>query len=194
MNDPRKLPQSGFDRRRRAPESAKQQSGRRFVMPPFLTSIVSLAVAAIVVSVLGGVVLELLDILNPPPKGPLVESPADTLQATFSICSGAIRINCVADGDTFWFHGIKIRLAGIDAPELYPPHCDREAELGEAAKRRLRELLNAGRFSLKTVPRETDRYGRTLRDVYRGGRSVGDVLVAEGLARRLRGPRQSWCE
>lgn len=138
--------------------------------------------------------LELLDRLNPPPKGPLVESSSDTLKAAFSMCSGAIRINCVIDGDTFWFRGRKIRIADIDAPELYPPHCDREAELGEAAKRRLRELLSAGRFSMQPVPREQDRYGRVLRRVTRGGQSIGDVLVAEGLARRLHGSRQSWCD
>lgn len=192
MTGSRKLPEgSGFDRRR-ATRNAKPPRGSGFVMPRFLTSIISLVIAALIVSVLGGVVLELLDSLNPPPKGPLVESSADTLKARFSMCAGSIRINCVADGDTFWFRGIKLRIADIDAPEIYPPHCEREEKLGNAAKERLLVLLNGGRFSLVTVRDERDRFGRTLRRVTRGGRSIGDVLIAEGLARR--GPRRSWCD
>ena len=41
--------------------------------------------------------------------------------------------------------------------------------------------------------RATDRYGRQLRVVTRGGRSLGDVLVAEGLARPWEGSRRPWC-
>jgi endonuclease YncB( thermonuclease family) len=41
--------------------------------------------------------------------------------------------------------------------------------------------------------RDEDRYGRKLRIVTRGGRSLGDVLVAEGLARTWTGRREPWC-
>ena len=189
-----RLPGSGFSRQRRSAWSAgrKRESGG-FALPRFVTSTIALVIAAIIVSVLGGAVLELLDRLEAPPRGNPVASKSDTLRASFSNCAGAIRINCVVDGDTFWFRGVNIRIAGIDAPELFPPHCDRERELGEAAKKRLRELLNAGRFSLEAVSRETDLYGRVLRNVHRGGHSLGDVLVREGLARPLHGRRQSWC-
>lgn len=189
------LPDSGFSRQRRSAWSAgrPRQSGG-FAPPRFVTSTVALVIAAVIVGVAGGAIMELLDRLEAPPKGNLVASDSDRLRASFSNCSGAIRVNCVVDGDTFWFRGIKIRIAGIDAPELFPPRCERERELGEAAKKRLRELLNADRFSLEAVSREKDRYGRVLRNVYRGGYSLGDVLVREGLARRLRGPRQGWCD
>lgn len=117
----------------------------------------------------------------------------DLLRASFSLCAGAVRMNCVVDGDTFWFKGEKIRVADIDAPELSPPRCAREAELGEAAKRRLLALLNEGHFSLVKGWRDEDRYGRKLRTVQRNGHSLGDMLVAEGLARRWGGARRGWC-
>lgn len=117
----------------------------------------------------------------------------DSLRASFSLCAGAARMNCVVDGDTFWFKGEKIRIADIDAPEISPPRCAREGELGEAAKRRLLVLLNEGHFSLVKGWRDEDRYGRKLRTVKRGGHSLGEMLVAEGLARRWDGARRPWC-
>lgn len=123
-----------------------------------------------------------------------VERAGDTLRAAFSLCAGATRVNCVVDGDTFWFRGEKIRVADIDTPELSPPRCAREAQLGEAAKHRLLTLLNAGPFSLAAAPRHTDRYGRELRTVSRDGRSLGEILAAEGLARRWEGFRRGWCD
>ena len=99
----------------------------------------------------------------------------------------------VIDGDTFDHGGERIRIAGIDTPELNG-RCGREIELAGRARRRLRQLLAAGPFEL--VPagdRDVDRYGRKLRDVVRDGRSIGDTLVAEGLAREWRGYRRPWC-
>ena len=112
----------------------------------------------------------------------------------FSVCGNGPRITCVVDGDTFWFRGEKIRIADIDTPELSPPRCEREHERGLAAKQRLLDILNSGPLSSKTTAREEDRFGRKLRIVYRERRSVGDILVAEGLARRWEGSRRSWCE
>lgn len=117
----------------------------------------------------------------------------DVLTATFSICGNAPRINCVVDGDTFWHQGVKIRISDIDTPELSPPRCEAERIKGEAAKHRLRELLNAGSFSLIASWRDEDRYGHKLRTVTREGRSLSEVLVTEGLARRWDGARRSWC-
>jgi endonuclease YncB( thermonuclease family) len=58
----------------------------------------------------------------------------------------------------------------------------------------MRELLHAGPFELERIPgRDEDRYGRKLRVVTRNGRSLGDQLVAEGLARTWSGRREPWC-
>jgi micrococcal nuclease len=117
----------------------------------------------------------------------------ETTVAAFSICGETQRVNCVVDGDTFWLHGMKIRIADIDTPELSPPRCEAERIKGEAAKRRLLELLNAGQFSLTAGWRDQDGFGRKLRTVTREGHSIGDILISEGLARRWGGARRGWC-
>jgi micrococcal nuclease len=98
----------------------------------------------------------------------------------------------VIDGDTFWYGGEKIRVADIDTPEVRG-RCAEETELAGRATRRLDALLNAGPFELQRIGRDEDRYGRKLRIVTRGGRSLGDQLVAEGLARTWSGRREPWC-
>jgi endonuclease YncB( thermonuclease family) len=99
----------------------------------------------------------------------------------------------VIDGDTIRYGGIKIRLADIDAPEVFSPRCPSEATRGKRATRRLLALMNVGPFQLVAGDRDEDRYGRKLRTIERGGRSLGDTLVAEGLARPWYGARRSWC-
>jgi len=119
---------------------------------------------------------------------------ADREAARFARCTGAPRVACVVDGDTFWYRGARIRVADIDTPEVSRPACPREAVLGEAAGARLAELLNAGPFTLAPWPRERDRYGRLLRTVTRGGESLGAALVREGLAQEWASRRPGrWC-
>ena len=117
----------------------------------------------------------------------------DGERALFTRCEGSGRVTCVVDGDTIWYRGTKIRIADINTPEVSRPACPREAALGERATLRLTALLNAGGFTLEREGRDEDRYGRKLRIVTRGGRSLGDVLVAEGLADRWQGRRGNWC-
>ncbi len=99
----------------------------------------------------------------------------------------------MVDGDTFWLNGEKVRLADINAPETHSAGCPAEQALGNKATRRLIVLLNSGPFSLETEGRATDRYGRALRVATRGGRSLGQQLVSEGLAEPWRGRRSDWC-
>jgi endonuclease YncB( thermonuclease family) len=128
-------------------------------------------------------------------SGSPVEAPSrgDTHSATFGYCHTGGGIDCVVDGDTFWIGGTRIRVADIDAPETHPPHCAEEERLGNAATRRLQVLLNAGPVTLEPADRDTDKYGRKLRIVTRGGKSLGETLVDEGLARRWIGHREPWC-
>ena len=100
----------------------------------------------------------------------------------------------VIDGDTIDFEGMRVRLADIDTPEMRG-RCAYETELAARATRRLRALLADGAIELHRLPsgRDEDRYGRKLRIVTRDGRSVGDMLVAEGLARTWTGLREPWC-
>ena len=131
----------------------------------------------------------------PAPRIVLVAGPQDHESAHFTHCHGRVRINCIVDGDTLWYRAEKIRLSDINAPEVSEPACDAELELGEKATARLLELLNQGRFSLVPLPgRDADVYGRKLRAITRGGRSLGEVLVAEGLAEHWIGFRRDWCD
>lgn len=112
----------------------------------------------------------------------------------FTLCEGSVRINCVVDGDTFWLHGEKIRIADIDTPEIVSPKCAQERRLGEVAHDRFLVLLNLGPFNIRSDGRNADRYGRKLRIIFRSGKSIGDQLVAEGLARRWNTQKRNWCE
>lgn len=117
----------------------------------------------------------------------------EQFEASFGECAGPVRYTCVVDGDTFWLKGEKIRIADINTPETSEPQCASEAQLGAKATQRLTALLNSGGFSLKSIDRDEDQYGRKLRVVTRGGDSLGAVLVNEGLAERWKGYRGSWC-
>lgn len=125
-----------------------------------------------------------------------VGATVETLDAgatqSYGLCQGD-GWNCVVDGDTFRHEGARIRIADIDTPEVRDFKCRAEKQLGDRATARLRELLSAGPFELHSVDRDEDVYGRKLRVVVRNGRSLGEQLVDEGLARRWTGARRSWC-
>jgi micrococcal nuclease len=127
------------------------------------------------------------------PQSYVSGSKADAESASFGFCHSGGGTNCVVDGDTFYYRGNKIRIADIDTPETHDYRCGSELELGNRATGRLRELLNNGAFSLMNIDRDTDRYGRLLRVIERDGKSLGGVLVSEGLARWYEGGRQPWC-
>ena len=128
-------------------------------------------------------------------RTPAAATTSDTQQADFDICGDGPRITCIVDGDTIWFQGEKIRLASINAPELFSPRCEREAQLARRATGRLQVLLNQGPFTIENpvFERDTDKYGRLLRNVTRGGQDLGVVLVREGLAESWQGYRRDWC-
>ena len=123
----------------------------------------------------------------------ILASEQDGLYAQFTLCEHSARVNCVVDGDTFWFRGEKIRIADIDAPETSEPRCNAERQVGQVARDRLLDMLNDGAFSFSTVGRDKDRYGRMLRTVWRSNISFGEQLVVDGLAARWNAPRRNWC-
>lgn len=98
----------------------------------------------------------------------------------------------IVDGDTFDYRGQRIRIADIDTPEV-KGRCTYESRLAAQATDRMEQLLHAGAFELHAIDRDEDQYGRKLRVVTRGGASLGDQLVAEGLARTWTGRREPWC-
>lgn len=131
--------------------------------------------------------------IAPSELAPKLSLLAGSTSPRFELC-GITRRTCVVDGDTFWLEGVKIRIADIDTPEISEPQCDSEYRLGMKATYRLRDLLNEGAFEVRPIGnRDEDRFGRKLRVVVRGGQSLGDQLVSEGLARTWTGRREPWC-
>jgi endonuclease YncB( thermonuclease family) len=78
------------------------------------------------------------------------------------------------DGDTLRMGPERIRLRGIDTPELTEPR-------GPEARQRLEQLLKEG--PIRIVPHGQDVYGRTVADVFVNGKNVAEVLRSEGLAK-----------
>ena len=117
----------------------------------------------------------------------------DIVFVTLPMCKSGRGSNCVIDGDTFRLAGESIRVADIDTPETRDYGCSAEKALGDRATSRLRQLLNAGPFELQPYERDEGQYGRKLRVVTRNGQSLGQILVAEGLARNWDGSRHPWC-
>lgn len=75
------------------------------------------------------------------------------------------------DGDTIRVGGERIRLRGIDTPELSEPE-------GLAAKQRLEELLRSG--PMEIIPHGRDVYDRIIADVFINGQNVAEILNSEG--------------
>src|SRR4029077_16378326 len=66
----------------------------------------------------------------------------------FTLCRHGYRDNCVIDGDTIRYHGVKIRLVDIDATVAIESKCSCELALGQRATDRFLELINAGAFEV----------------------------------------------
>lgn len=121
----------------------------------------------------------------------LLTAEVPAIAAPMDLCAGGARVTCVVDGDTAWIDGEKIRLADIDAPEVNAP-CVEARILAARSAGQLAELLEAEKYLIERNGQ--DKYGRTLAIITIGGRSVGDVLVEERLARSWSGKRETWCQ
>ena len=110
-----------------------------------------------------------------------------------SLCSqGGVR-NCVQSGDSFYLGGKTVRIAGIEAPQLYGAACPKEAELGRASAVKLQQILNSGEIELTRTDQDLDRYGLLIRNVSIDGASVAQAMVAARLAREIGDSTRSWC-
>lgn len=122
------------------------------------------------------------------PSGPagVPASPAMVASTPAGTVSG--QVIGVTDGDTLSVlvdgRPIKVRLAGIDAPEKRQP-------FGTVAKTALSALVFGQPVTLQ--PSGKDRYGRTIADVFQAGRWVfvkdpsdGRLIDAEAAARAAR--------
>ncbi len=179
-------------RRRRLPANAS--GARRPAHGPYRSARhgrwIAFGVGAVVV---GGLVA--MKPVEQPAATPaaLASAPTGEIRGHFEMC-GRIRHTCVVDGDTIWLDGLNLRLEGYDTPEPYTDICGGGAEvaLAHRASARLLDLLNANAFSVETGG--LDNTGkRTLATIRIGGRDVGDILIAEGLARSWPDGEEFWC-
>lgn len=89
----------------------------------------------------------------------------------------------VADGDTIELGGQRIRLQGIDAPELHQECRDasgRNWPCGRRARSELRKLI--GNDSVQCEQRSKDRFNRAVAVCRAGGRDLGEAMVRAGFA------------
>ena len=98
--------------------------------------------------------------------------------ALLTACSSMTAVG-ITDGDTLTVLQkrdkipIKVRISAIDAPEKKQP-------FGEQAKQELSDLCF--KKSVKLIYVDTDRYGRTVADVYCDGINAGEAMVTRGYA------------
>jgi endonuclease YncB( thermonuclease family) len=116
---------------------------------------------------------------------------AAILATVASGCAEAQQRCRAVDGDTLACGAERVRVMGLDAPEMRGS-CPAEVRMARAARDRM-EALVAGGVSLQ--PHGRDRYRRLLAVVRdRQGRDVAAVMIREGLARPYGGEaRRSWC-
>lgn len=104
----------------------------------------------------------------------------------------------VVDGDTvkmrvtIWLDQelvVAIRLAEVDAPELFRPSCKAEKENAARARDFVAAFLSGGDVALYDVSH--GKYaGRAVARIEAGGEDLGEALVGAGLAVEGRG---DWC-
>lgn len=89
----------------------------------------------------------------------------------------------VHDGDTFRVGELRVRILGIDTPEVANPGFG-SAEgqpLGEEARELTERLLREARVA-EYLPYRSDRYGRLLAHVFVDGELLAVRLIEDGLA------------
>lgn len=93
------------------------------------------------------------------------------------------RVVRIIDGDTIEIENkVKVRYIGINTPEIVDPVKPEEC-FGRQAAERNTELVSGSTVQMEKDVSEYDKHGRLLRYVYKDGKMVNEILVAEGFAR-----------
>ena len=128
-----------------------------------------------------------------------LSSEPQVIEGRFTRCGRGRGYYCVVDGDTFKLGDTSVRVVGIDTAEV-DAECPAEAVQAEASTRALQGWLNRGPFRMThRLDEPIDRYGRSLRTVYRlrpdGSEDrLADFMRREGGARGYwGGGRGEWC-
>ena len=106
------------------------------------------------------------------------------------------KLDRVVDGDTVdalvdlgfdTWKKVRIRMHGMNAPESRTRNLEEKAK-GIAAKIRLEELLESGRFTLQSMG--VGKFGRCLGIIFVDGRNVNQMLITEGHATEYYGGKR----
>lgn len=93
----------------------------------------------------------------------------------------------VIDGDTFDVGGMRVRLHGIDAPEV-DQTCTSDSRgewaCGAFVRDEIRARYQGAQATCDQI--DTDRYGRVIAKCFVQGRDVGEAIVSDGLAEAYR--------
>ncbi len=104
-------------------------------------------------------------------------------QPETSLRQATEKVSRVIDGDTFEIEGdIKVRLIGIDTPEMVNKNKTVDCFAQEAKEKLTKEILGKEVILVKDVS-ETDKYGRLLRYVFVGEEMINEKMVKEGFAK-----------
>jgi endonuclease YncB( thermonuclease family) len=111
-----------------------------------------------------------------------VIQPVAAADQPFAI-QGELSVTRVSDGDSLRSGRLKIRLHGIDAPELKQTCTDSTGATwpcGRAARDAVSKITKAA--PLRCVLMDVDRYGRLIMRCFAGGTDIAEHLVENGLA------------
>jgi endonuclease YncB( thermonuclease family) len=106
--------------------------------------------------------------------------------------TGAAQQIRAIDGDTLALGLERIRVIGVDTPEIgHRARCTYERDLGERAKRFTADAVT---LHAAVIERKGwDRYRRTLAHVYIDGASLAVMLIEAGLGKPTKKRRVTWC-
>ena len=91
-----------------------------------------------------------------------------------------VKIESCYDGDTCTTEsGEKIRLACIDAPEIRGKNAD--PLKAKASREFINNLLSNKKVTIKRI--DTDRYGRTVAEIFIEGTNIQKLMVKNGFAK-----------
>ena len=111
-----------------------------------------------------------------------VIQPVAAAEQPFSI-QGELSVTRVSDGDSLRSGPLKIRLHGIDAPELKQTCADSTGApwpCGRAARDAMAEIATTA--PLRCILKDVDRYGRLIMRCFAGSTDIAEHLVENGLA------------
>ena len=102
-----------------------------------------------------------------------------SILSSYCYATPNVLVVSVVDGDTVWVKTIsdqkkqKVRLAHIDAPE-------KSQAYGKTAKKKLKQLIHKKYVRISVL--DTDRYGRSIADIFIDDRHVNKWMVRDGWA------------